>query len=200
MASKTKSRSGRRGSSRSGSRSSASRKAGSRNTGSRNARSDNAVAMLKEDHARVKALFQRFEKTRGEEQKSKLAETICTELKIHAQLEEEIFYPAAREALEDEEILDEAQVEHESAKQLIAQIEAADPSDQMFDAKVKVLGEYILHHVREEEGEMFREIRDTQLDLASLGEQMKQRKQQLQSRGSGGLGKRLTGDTATASA
>src|SRR5688572_30218337 len=186
MASKTKSRSGRRGSSRSGSRSTASRKAGSRNSGSRNARSDNALAMLKEDHARVKALFERFEKARGEEQKSKLAETICTELKIHAQIEEEIFYPAAREALEDEELLDEAEVEHESAKQLIAQIEGSGPSGELFDAKVKVLGEYVMHHVKEEEGELFREVRGTDLDLAALGEQLKQRKEQLQSREQGG--------------
>jgi hypothetical protein len=185
MASKTSSRKPRRAASRSGSR-----KNGSRSRAS----TGNALSLLKEDHARVKALFERFEKARGEEQKSKLAETICTELKIHAQIEEEIFYPAAREALEDEELLDEAQVEHESAKQLIAQIEGSGPSGELFDAKVKVLGEYVMHHVKEEEGELFREVRGTDLDLAALGEQLKQRKEQLQSREQGGPMRRLTGD------
>ncbi len=185
MASKTSSRKPRRAASRPGSR-----KNGSRSRAS----AGNALSLLKEDHARVKGLFERFEKARGEEQKSKLAETICTELKIHAQIEEEIFYPAAREALEDEELLDEAQVEHESAKQLIAQIEGSGPCGELFDAKVKVLGEYVMHHVKEEEGELFREIRETELDLAGLGEQLKQRKEQLQSRESGGSMRRLVGD------
>jgi hemerythrin-like domain-containing protein len=146
----------------------------------------------------VKELFGRFEKARGEEQKAKLAETICNELKIHAQIEEEIFYPAARQEIEDEELLEEAQVEHDSAKQLIAQIESGDPSDQLFDAKVKVLGEYVNHHVQEEEGELFREIRSTDLDLAALGEQLRQRKQQLQMRQPGGAGRRPSGDAASA--
>jgi hypothetical protein len=187
MASKTSSRKPRRTASRSGSRKTGSQRRASAGSG-------NALTLLKEDHARVKALFERFEKARGEEQKSKLAETICTELKIHAQIEEEIFYPAAREALEDEELLDEAQVEHESAKQLIAQIEGGGPGGELFDAKVKVLGEYVMHHVKEEEGELFREIRETELDLAGLGEQLKQRKEQLQSRESGGSMRRLVGD------
>jgi hypothetical protein len=161
----------------------------------------NALSLLKQDHAHVKALFVRFEKARGGEQRSKLATTICSELKVHAQLEEELFYPAARRALEDGEILDEAQVEHETAKQLIAQIESGDPADQLFDAKVKVLSEYINHHVKEEEGEMFREIRGTDLDLSALGEQMKRRKQQLQSRQPSGLAKRPgVGDAASATA
>jgi hypothetical protein len=157
-----------------------------------------ALNLLKQDHARVKGLFGRFEKARGEEQKTRLAETICNELKIHAQIEEEIFYPAAREAMQDEELLDEAQVEHDSAKQLIAQIESGDPSDQLFDAKIKVLGEYVNHHVKEEEGELFREIRRTDLDLAALGVQLRQRKQQLQMRQPGGLGRRPSGDAASA--
>lgn len=199
MASKSSSRRPKQSASRRSSGGSRS-KGGSRSrAGSRSSTRD-ALNLLKQDHQRVKELFQRFEKARGEEQKSKLAESICNELKVHAQIEEEIFYPAAREALEDEDLLDEAQVEHDTAKQLIAQIESADASDQLFDAKVKVLGEYVNHHVREEETEMFREVRRTDLDLAALGEQLNQRKQQLQARQPGGLGRRPTGDAASATA
>jgi hemerythrin-like domain-containing protein len=141
-----------------------------------------AIRLLKDDHTKVSALFARFEKTRGDAQKSKIAETICQELKIHTTIEEELFYPAAREALRqsDQDLLDEAQVEHDSAKALIAQIEAGSPSDDNFDALVKVLGEYIKHHVKEEQNEMFPKVRATDLDLAALGERMKMRKQSLQ--------------------
>jgi hemerythrin-like domain-containing protein len=171
----------------------------SRRTATRR-RSQDAIALLKEDHAHVKALFGRFQKARGDEQKSKLAESICNELKVHAQLEEEVFYPAARRALEEGELLDEAQVEHDTAKQLIAQIESGDPSDPLFQAKVKVLCEYINHHVEEEEGEMFPQLRRTDLDLAALGARMKQRKQQLQSRQPVSFGRAAAGDAASATA
>jgi hemerythrin-like domain-containing protein len=157
-------------------------------------RKPDAIALLKADHTKVSALFARFEKTRGDAQKSKIAETICQELKVHTTIEEELFYPAAREALgqSDEDLLDEAQVEHDSAKALIAQIEAGSPSDDNYDALVKVLGEYIKHHVKEEQNEMFPKVRKTDLDLAALGERMQKRKQSLQ----GGPATRAVGRVA----
>ncbi len=98
---------------------------------------------------------------------------------VHAQIEEEIFYPAAYEALDDDDLLDEAEVEHASAKYLIAQIEASSPSEPLFDAKVKVLGEYVDHHVQEEEKEMFPECRASDMDLKALGEQLRARKKEI---------------------
>jgi hemerythrin-like domain-containing protein len=131
--------------------------------------------MLKEDHQRVKDMFDRFERAQSST-KEGLARTICEELKAHAQLEEELFYPAVREAIDDEDLMEEAEVEHDTAKYLIAKIEDASPSDESFDACVKVLGEYIKHHVKEEEGEMFKKVRRSRLDTAALGEQMAERK------------------------
>ncbi len=104
---------------------------------------------------------------------------ICAELTAHATAEEEIFYPAARKAMDRAELIDEADVEHASAKDLIAQIEGSSPSDDHYDAKVKVLGEYIDHHVQEEEGEMFPKVRRAKLDTVALGEQIAQRKAQI---------------------
>jgi hypothetical protein len=151
--------------------------------------------MLKEDHTKVEGLFARFEKTRGDAQKEKLAGTICEELKIHTTIEEELFYPAAREALKqaDMELLEEAQVEHDSAKVLIEQIEAGSPSDENYDALVKVLGEYVKHHVKEEQNEMFPKVRQTDLDLVALGDRMKKRKESLQ----GGPATRAVGRVAS---
>ncbi len=122
----------------------------------------NAVQLLTADHREVKALFQQYKKladgdAEGSDRRA-LAETICDMLTVHATIEEEIFYPAARAALsedEDEDLLDEAEVEHASAKDLIAQIKDMEPDDDLYDAKVTVLGEFIDHHVKEEEGEMF---------------------------------------------
>jgi hypothetical protein len=101
------------------------------------------------------------------------------ELTVHTQIEEEIFYPTSREFLEDDEIVNEAIIEHAAAKDLIAEIEAGDPSDEMFDAKVKVLQEQIEHHVEEEEKEYFPQVQKTDMDLKTIGEQMKMRKQEL---------------------
>lgn len=138
-------------------------------------RTPNAITMLTEDHANVRKMFKQFEKMKDEAEdaeKSELVTQICTELKLHTQLEEECFYPAAREALEEEALLDEAEVEHASAKELIAQLEKMTPGDALYDAKVTVLGEYVEHHVKEEEKEMFPKIRKAKLDLEELAEQM----------------------------
>lgn len=124
-----------------------------------------AIQLLRADHRKVQELFGQFEKARDEGRKAELAENICAELKVHAQIEEEIFYPAARDALKDEDLLDEAAVEHASAKDLIAQIEQTQPSEELFNAKVTVLGEYIKHHVKEEQNELFRKLKRTKLDL-----------------------------------
>lgn len=142
-------------------------------------RPQDAIALLKADHREVKAMFQEFEKVEEDAEKLALATRICAALKVHAQIEEEIFYPAAYEALEEDDLLDEAEVEHASAKDLIAQIEASSPSEPLYDAKVKVLGEYIDHHVQEEEKELFPECRDSDMDLKALGEQLRTRKAEL---------------------
>ncbi len=144
-------------------------------------RPKDAIALLRADHALVQDLFDQFEKAREDKRKQTLATRICMELTIHATIEEEIFYPAAREALpKAEDLLDEAEVEHASAKDLIAQIESGKPGDEQWEAKVTVLGEYIKHHVKEEQNEMFPKVRNTKLDLRALGEQLAQRKEQLQ--------------------
>ncbi len=141
-----------------------------------------AITLLTEDHENVKALFEQFEalSDRAHASKKKLATQICEELIKHSMIEEEIFYPAMREARKDnEDMVDEATVEHASAKDLIAQIQEMDASDDLFDAKVKVLSEMIDHHVGEEEGEMFPKARDSKLDLEELGQQMAQRKAEI---------------------
>jgi hemerythrin superfamily protein len=160
-----------------------------------------ALALLRADHQRVQEMFDQFEKTRSEDRKATLAEQICQELTIHAQIEEEIFYPAVREAIKDEDLIDEATVEHQSAKDLIAQIEGGGPGGEMFDAKVKVLGEYVKHHVKEEQNELFPQVRKTKLDLKELGERLQQRKMELMegstpTAGSGFSGSRRTNQAA----
>jgi len=140
-----------------------------------------ALKLLAQDHREVEELFAQFEKASGEGRKEKLAKQICTELKIHAQIEEEIFYPAIRGKIDDDD-LDEAYVEHDGAKVLINEIEAAEPSDDFYDAKVKVLQEEIEHHVKEEEkmhGNIFQQTRKTDVDLEALGEQLAARKAEL---------------------
>jgi hypothetical protein len=140
-----------------------------------------AIKLLTQDHREVEALFEKFEKASRDGTKEKLARQICTELKIHAMIEEEIFYPALRGKIDDDD-LDEAVVEHDGAKVLINDIEAGDPDDQYYDAKVKVLQEEIEHHVKEEEkqhGSMFSQARKTDVDLDALGEQMAARKAEL---------------------
>lgn len=142
-----------------------------------------AIAQLTADHARVKKMFKQYDRLAngdaGDREKQQLATMICAELTAHATAEEEIFYPAARSAIDEPDLVDEADVEHASAKDLIAQIEGSSPSDDHYDAKVKVLGEYIDHHVQEEEGEMFPKVRKAKLDTVALGEQLAERKAQI---------------------
>jgi hemerythrin superfamily protein len=140
-----------------------------------------AVALLKQDHRTVEQLFDEFEEAE-EDQQQAIAERVCQLLTVHAQIEEEILYPAAKEAFEDEEELDlvnEANVEHQSAKDLIAKIEGMTPEDETFKATVKVLSEYIKHHVKEEEGELFPALKKTELDLKEMGAQLNDRKMTL---------------------
>jgi len=141
-----------------------------------------AVALLKQDHDEVKAMFEQYQALgdRAFVAKQKLAEKICLELTRHAMAEEEIFYPAVRADAEDaEDLVDEATVEHASAKELIAQIHSMDPHDDLYDAKVKVLGEYIDHHVQEEENQMFPQAKDSGIDLMELGQQIQARKDEI---------------------
>jgi hemerythrin superfamily protein len=140
-----------------------------------------AIKLLVEDHRIVEDLFEKFQKASGDGRKEKLARQICTELKVHAQIEEEIFYPAFRGKIDDDDI-DEAYVEHDGAKVLINDIEAGGPDDDFYDAKVKVLQEQIEHHVKEEESErdsLFAQARKTDVDLKALGEVMAKRKAEL---------------------
>jgi hemerythrin superfamily protein len=140
-----------------------------------------AVALLKADHRKVEELFEAFESAKGDGKKQKLAEQICMELTVHTKIEEDIFYPACEGAVE-EDLIKEAYVEHDSAKVLIAEIEAGGPDDEFYDAKVKVLSEMIEHHVEEEEKRvegMFAQARKAGLDMDDLGERMAAEKEQL---------------------
>ncbi|MEO8346379.1 MAG: hemerythrin domain-containing protein [Betaproteobacteria bacterium] len=144
-----------------------------------------AIALLIADHKSVKALFEQYKKLDGDdgadEKKSTIAESICDQLTVHAQIEEDLFYPAARAAIDDNSLLDEAEVEHATAKDLIEQLRGMTPSDPLFDAKVKVLGEYIDHHVNEEQDELFPKVSQSDLDTAALGAELLERKNQLMS-------------------
>ncbi|HLV77357.1 MAG TPA: hemerythrin domain-containing protein [Marinobacter sp.] len=142
----------------------------------------NAIELLKQDHENVKKAFKEFQELGPQAYKTKksLAEKICKELTIHTQIEEEIFYPAFRKAVTGEEgLLNEAKVEHDSAKTLIREIQKMDAEEKLFDAKVTVLGEYVEHHIKEEEQEMFPLMRKTKVDLDALGEELEQRKEKL---------------------
>ncbi|OGA66763.1 MAG: hypothetical protein A3G81_10520 [Betaproteobacteria bacterium RIFCSPLOWO2_12_FULL_65_14] len=140
-----------------------------------------ALEMLKEDHAKVQKAFKEFEKLDREDTETikKVVETVCEELKVHATLEEEIFYPAVRDAIDDEDIMNEALVEHETAKMLIEQLENMGPDDPNLHATFTVLGEYVKHHVKEEEDEMFAQAKKTDLGFEDLAQRMKERKQEL---------------------
>ncbi len=142
----------------------------------------NAIKLLMDDHAKVKKLFKEFEKQCKNDDdagKEEIAKQICEELTVHTQLEEEIFYPAAREAIDDDDLMNEALVEHGSAKELIAQIQSMKSYDPMFVAVVRVLGEYVNHHVEEEQNELFPKVEKTDIDLEELGAEIASRKDEL---------------------
>ena len=145
-----------------------------------------AVQLLLSDHQTVRQLFDQYQQqagsATGSPQKQQMAEQICKLVTVHANLEEELFYPAARQALGPHDLLDESAVEHASARDLIEQIQQMDPSEELYDAKVKVLGEYVKHHVQEEENELIPLLQQQgNLDFAALGQQMMTRRQELMS-------------------
>ena len=138
-----------------------------------------AIALLKADHESVSHLFAEYEKTRSVANKKALVAEICTALSVHAQIEEEMFYPAVKTALKDKLLVPEATVEHAGVKDLIAQLEGVEPDGEMYDAKVKVLSEYVKHHVKEEQTEMFPKAKASSLDMVELGDRMASRKDEL---------------------
>ena len=147
-------------------------------------KSIDATKLLKADHKEVSEMFEKFESGRlTPAKKEALAKQICSALTVHARIEEEIFYPAAREAAKkaDQNMLDEAEVEHASIKDLVAAIEQGSASE-LFEANVHVLGEYVKHHVKEEENELFPALKSTDMDMEEVGAQLAQRKEELKSR------------------
>jgi len=145
----------------------------------RSSRQPQAIAMLMDDHRKVQKLFRQFEKTEDESGQESLATEICNELSVHADLEEQVFYPAARDALEEADVIEEAEVEHHVARDLIEKIRQLRPQDGEYCAMVTVLGEYVNHHIQEEEKELFPQMKKSDLDLESLAEDMQQRKHEL---------------------
>jgi hemerythrin superfamily protein len=141
----------------------------------------NAFDVLEEDHREVEEWFDEYDelKDSDEDRKADLAEKICLALKVHAQIEEEIFYPQAREASEDNDLIDEALVEHSTVKNLIGEIEAMEVGEQLYDAKIRVLGEMVKQHIKEEEEELFPELQSTKMDLDAVGKELAERKQEL---------------------
>ena len=146
------------------------------------ARTPDALRLLKDDHDKVKDAFRQFEKMDRSDAATcrELVASVCADLRVHSMLEEEILYPAVREAIDDEDLMNEATVEHETADTLIEQLEGMEPDDPNYFATFTVLGEYVNHHVEEEEGEMFPQARKAKsLDLAALGERIQSRKAEL---------------------
>jgi hypothetical protein len=138
-----------------------------------------AITLLKHDHREVQEFFEEYEELDNNRAKAELARKICNTLKVHTQIEEEILYPAARKATGDNDLLDEALVEHAGAKHLIGEIEAMEVGDDLYDAKITVLGEQIKHHVKEEEEELFPEIEESKMDVVAVGKQLATRKSEL---------------------
>ena len=143
------------------------------------ANKQDALSILKTDHGKVQKIFQDFDKAKDRATKQKLVATACNELTIHTQVEEELFYPAARQALGDSKLLDEASVEHESVSQLINKLQEMQPGSSKYEAVFTVLGEYVNHHIKEEEDELFPKVKKSDLDLETLGQQIMERKEQL---------------------
>ena len=146
----------------------------------RKAKSKEATAMLRADHQLVSKLFEEYEASRSNSKKMQIVSQICMELTVHAQIEEEIFYPAVKQALNDGELVPEATVEHATLKDLIAQVEGKEPDGEMFDAKIKVMSEYVKHHVKEEEEEIFPKAKKSSLNLEKIGSEISNRKAELE--------------------
>jgi hemerythrin superfamily protein len=160
-----------------------------------------AIELLEQDHREVEDFFDEYENLDDDVAKADLSAKICLALTVHTQLEEEIFYPASRKATKDDDLLDEASVEHAGAKDLISQIESMDVGDDLYDAKVKVLGEQVKHHVREEEEELFPEVEAAKVDIAELGKKMAARKAELMAKLAGDTGagrSKISADRAAA--
>lgn len=143
---------------------------------------NDVLGLLAADHKNVTKMFEQFEKMKkdgDDESKQALVEQACAALTLHARLEEEIFYPVARETLEDADLLDEAEVEHASAKQLITELNAMQPGDELYEAKFTVLGEYVKHHIEEEEKQIFPKMKKTGIDLESMADELRHRRMEL---------------------
>lgn len=138
-----------------------------------------ATLLLKADHERVSDLFADYEDSDSVAEKRQIAEQICDELTVHAQIEEEIFYPAVKQALNDKALIPEARVEHATLKTLISEVQGMEPNGEMFDAKIKVMSEYVKHHVKEEQNEIFPKAKSAGVDMMKLGAKLAERKQQL---------------------
>jgi selenocysteine-specific translation elongation factor len=153
-------------------------------TGKQNGGATDALGLLKADHDKVMALFREFDTFKGkaghDRRKNELVDEICYELTLHSMLEEEIFYPVLRSAIDDDDLIDEADVEHAGARELIGQLEIMAPGDDHYDATVTVLGEEVEHHIEKEEGELFETARAAGIDLGELGEQLAARKEELE--------------------
>ena len=144
------------------------------------AESMNAFDLLEQDHREVEEWFDEYDELEDDDdRKSELVEKICLALKVHAQIEEEIFYPQARKATNDNDLLDESLVEHATVKNLIAEIEAMEAGDDLYDAKIRVLGEMVKHHIKEEEDELFPEMQSAKMDIDALGNELAKRKEEL---------------------
>jgi hemerythrin superfamily protein len=141
---------------------------------------DDAISILREDHRRIDELFRQFDKARTDGQRADLARRVCAELLVHACVEGEIFYPALREAIDVGDLMDEADIEHDAASRLIGEIMAMAPGDGHYCARVKVLGDYVRHHMQQEQNRMFSKAREARLDVRALGEQILARKKELQ--------------------
>src|SRR5712675_3719783 len=144
------------------------------------AASPSAIDLLEQDHREVEEWFDEYDELKeDDDRKAELAQKICFALKVHAQIEEEIFYPQAREATKDNDLIDEAVVEHATVKNLIGEIEAMEVGEELYDAKMRVLGEMVKHHIREEEEELFPELQAAQMDLGAVGKEIAERKEEL---------------------
>jgi len=144
---------------------------------------EDALSLLSSDHAELRQMFEEYRQlvddNAGDDRRGELAGQICSALTVHAEIEEDIFYPALRERLEDELLLDQAEVEHASARDLIEQIESMEPDDALYDAKVLVLAEYVEHHAQEEENEIFPQAEKSGIDLDELGAELAERRREL---------------------